>query len=39
MAILLCALLVVLFQGDPDISDSLRVWIGKAAGTIPADYV
>lgn len=36
---LVVAILVVLFHVDPDIAESLRVWIGKAAGTIPVDYV
>ena len=29
---------IVLFHGDPDISDSLRVAIGKWAGTITEPY-
>jgi hypothetical protein len=38
-AMIAIAIAVILFSGEPDIAESARVWIGKAAGTIPADYV
>ena len=28
-----------LFMGEPSIYESARVWIGKAAGTIPETYI
>jgi len=37
-AVIAIGLCVFLFHGEPDISDSLRVWAGKQAGTIHQDY-
>jgi len=33
------AVIFVLFDGEPSIAESTRVWVGKWAGTIPQDYV
>ena len=38
-AIIAIVIALFVFSGDPDIATSARIWIGKAAGTIPADYV